>query len=195
MTARISGALAEVYDLYRDRMPTVNYLAAHNIDINAVAGFCGSPTVLPITLLRNKRFDLPDHDAGAGAGVVIEVRGEDGETVIDLVAWPITNATDIHTLCGSAPILGLWQAFNAATYVFDYPLAIHRTPLDWLKADCQGAAIIIPDLAAQTFLDIANFGGQIGASDPAHARELKAHLVAFFSTVKIISPNPLRRVA
>ncbi len=195
MNARISGALAEVYDLDRDRMPTVDYLAEYGINIGAVAGFCGSPTVLPITLLPNRRFDLPDHGTEAVDGVVIEARGEDGETVIDLVAWPIANPTDVHTLCGAASMLGLWQAFNAATYVFDYPLAIHRTPLDWLKADCQGAAIIIPDLAAQTFLDIANFGGQIGASDPAHARELKAHLVAFFSTVKIISPNPLRRVA
>jgi len=199
MNARIINALSEIYDIERLRLATVDYLATHDIDINAVAGACGSPTVTPITLLPNQRFDLPDRCAEDGVvnvkGVVIEARGEDGETVFDLVAWPIANPTDVHTLCGSAPILGLWQAFNAATYVFDYPLVIHRTPLDWLKADCQGAAIIIPDLAAQTFLDIANFGGQIGASDPAHARELKAHLVAFFSTVKIISPNPLRRVA
>ena len=45
--------------------------------------------------------------AAAPDGVVIEAYAADGETVIDLVAWPIANPTDVHTLCGAAPMLGL----------------------------------------------------------------------------------------
>ena len=64
MNAHILNALAEIYDLNRLRLDTVDYLAEHNIDINAVAGFCGSPTVLPITRLPNRRFCLPDGHGG-----------------------------------------------------------------------------------------------------------------------------------
>jgi hypothetical protein len=116
----------------------------------------------------------------------------DGETVIDLVAWPIANPTDFHTLCGAVPMLGLWQAFNAATYVFDYPLVMHRTPLDWLKAGCEGAAIVIPSLAARSFLDLP---GRIGAADLAHQRELKSLLNDMIRAVEIVSPKTVRRAA
>jgi len=192
MNARISGALAEVYDLDRDRMPTVDYLAEYGINIGAVAGFCGSPTVLPITLLPNRRFDLPDHGVEAVEGVVIEALGEDGEIVIDLVAWPVADPMDVRTICGAAPMVGTWQAFNAATYVFGAPLVMHRTPLAWLQADCEGAAVVIPSLAARAFLDLP---GRIGAADLAHQRELKGLLHEMIRAVEIVSPKLIRRAA
>ena len=196
MNARIDHALAALYDLDRPRLESVDYMAAHGIDINRVARHCGCPTVLPIMLLPNRRFDMPDgHGAESTEGCVIEARAEDGETVIDLVAWPISNPRNVRSLIGAVSILGLRQAFNASTYVFGYPLVVHRTPLDWLKAGCQGAAVVIPDLAVWTFIEIASIGGRIGASDPAHARELKAHLAAMISTVKIVSPQSVRRAA
>ena len=99
MNARIDMALTEIYDLNRQRLATVDYLAAAGIDTNAVADFCGSPTVLPITLLPSHRFDLPDHGAEAVDGMVIEARGEDGETVIDLCAWPISNPARTFARC------------------------------------------------------------------------------------------------
>ena len=192
MNARIDMALSEIYDRESPRLATVDYIAEHGIDINKVAGFCGSPTVLPITLLPNERFDLPDHGAEAAAGVVIEAIDADGDTVIDLVAWPVADPTDVHTLLGQSPMVGLWAAFNAATYTFDYPLIMRRTPLDWLKADCDGAAIIIPSLAARAFLDLP---GRIGAADLAHQRELKGLLHEMIRAVEIVSPKPIRRAA
>ena len=192
MNARISGALAELYDLNRPRLKTVDYLAKHGIDINAVAGFCGSPTVLPITLLPNRHFDFSDHGAGAVDGVVIEARGEDGETVTDLCAWPTADPTDVRTLLGRAPMIGLWAALNPATYVFDTPLIMHRTPLAWLQAECAGAAVVIPRLAARAFLDLP---GRIGAADLAHQRELKSLLTDMIRGVEIVSPKPIRRAA
>jgi len=195
MNARISGALAEVYDLYRDRMPTVDYFTAHDIDINAIAGFCGSPTVLSITLLPNMLFDLPDHGADSVEGVVIEARGEDGETVIDLVAWPVADPSDVRTLLGQSPMVGLSAALDNSTYVLGRPLIMHRTPLAWLQADCEGAAVVVPQLAARVFLEIADIGGRLGAEDFDHARELRRHLDAMTKRVEIVAPKPIRRAA
>jgi len=192
MNAHLALTLAEIYDLEKPRLSTVDYLAEHGIDINAIAGFCGSPTIAPITLLPNRLFDLPDHGADAVDGAVIEARSEDGESVIDLVAWPINDPANVRTLCGLAPILGLWAAFNAATYVFGSPLVIHRTPLDWLKANCEGAAVVIPKLAARAFLDLP---GRIGAADLVHQRELKGLLNDMISSVEIVSPKTIRRAA
>ncbi len=194
MNARISGALAEVYDLDRDRMPTVDFLAEYGINIGAVAGFCGSPTVLPITLLPNRRFDLPDHGADAVEGCIIEALGADGESVIDLCAWPTADPTDVRTLLGRAPIVGLWAALNPGTYLFNFPLAVHRSPLGWLKADCEGAAVVIAELAARTFLEIRDMGGRIGAEDADHAHKLRNMLQALVDPVEILIPK-LRRAA
>ena len=92
-------------------------------------------------------------------------------------------------------MLGLWQAFNPASYVFDYPLVIRKSALDWLKADCQGAAVVIPKLSARTFLDITDMGGRFGGQDAAHANELKGHLTALIDQVEIVAPKPIRRAA
>ena len=193
---RIDHALAALYDLDRPRLTSVDYMAAHGIDINRVARHCGCPTVLPIMLLPNRRFDMPDgHGAESTEGCVIEARAEDGETVIDLVAWPISNPRNVRTLLGRVPILGLSQAFNASTYVFGYPLVVARAPLDWLKAGCQGAAVVTPKLAALTFLDITNMGGRFGGQDAAHAHELRKMLQALVDQVEIVAPKPIRRAA
>jgi hypothetical protein len=189
MNLRILNAFTEIYDLNRPRLDTVDYLAEHGIDINAVAGFCGSPTILPITLLPNRRFDLPNHNDEIVAGCVIEARAADGESVIDLVAWPVADPADIRTLCGVAPMAGLWSALNPGTYTFNYPLVVYRSPLAWLKADCNGAAVVIPRLAAQTLLDITDMGGRIGAQDAAHAHELRMILHALVDQVKIVIPK------
>lgn len=195
MTLRILNFLTELYDLERPRLATVDYLAVHAIDINKVAGFCGSPTITPITLLPNQRFDLPDHGADTVEGVVIEALDADGETVIDLCAWPVANSTDARTLLGRVSMIGLWAALNPATYTFNYPLVVHRSPLAWLQAGCEGAAVVIPEMAARTFLEIANMGGPIGACDLAHQRELKGYLHNMIRRVEIVSPRSVRRAA
>lgn len=192
MNAHLGLTLAEIYDLDRPRLATVDYLAEHDIDINAVAGFCGSPTITPITLLPNQRFDLPDNSSVNIESVVIEARGEDGETTIDLVSWPVADPADVRTLRGQAPMVGMWAAFSVGTYTFDYPLVMHRTPLAWLQADCKGAAVVIPSLAVRAFLDLP---GRIGATDLAHQRELKGYLHDMFNRVEIVSPKPVRRAA
>ena len=102
--------------------------------------------------------------------MVIEAKGEDGEEVIDLVAWPVADPRDIRTLCGAAPLLGWWNAVSPATYLFSRSLTIHKTPLEWLQADCEGAAIIVPNLAGRLLMDIA---GTFAAGDTGHVAGLR----------------------
>ena len=66
---------------------------------------------------------------------------------------------------------------------------MHRSPLDWLKADCEGAAVVIPELADRTFLDITNMGGRIGGQDLGHAHELEKMLLALVDRVEIVIPK------
>ena len=192
MKLRILDALTELYDLERARLATVDYLAVHGIDINKVAGFCGSPTITPITLLPSRFFDLPNPHDETVEGCVIEARGEDRKSVIDLVAWPVANPSDVRTLLGQSPMVGLSVALDTSTYLLSHPLVMHRTPLDWLKASCEGAAVVLPELAARVFLDLP---GRIGAEDLDHAHELRRHLDAMTKRVEIVAPNPIRRVA
>ena len=91
---------------------------------------------------------------------------------------------------GRAPLVGMWQAYNPASYVFGRPLQVHRTPLDWLRAGADGCAIVNPRLAAHVLNELP---GPIAGQDEAHAREL-ADLV--LSTVDLTRIRvPVRRVA
>ena len=193
MSPLLLDTLGEIYDHIRPRLETVDYLEKQDIDINTVVGFCGSPTVLPIMLLPGRRFDLPDgHGGDTVTGCAIEARDEIGETAIDLVAWPVANPTDVHSLCGAAPILGLWAAHNPSTYIFGRPLEIHQTPLAWLQADCDGAAIIVPQLAGRLLIDLP---GPFGGQDNAHVHALRNMVRAPGERVDFLVPSPVRRAA
>lgn len=191
--SRRLDTLAELYgDVHRQWNASATYCERHGIDNRACHGFCGLVTITPISLLPNRRFDLRDNDAGVDLGVVIEAMDGSGEQAIDLVAWPAENPRDVRTLCGLAPILGLWAALNPATYIFDHPLEIHRTPLDWLRADCTGAAIIIPKIAGRFLIDLP---GPFGGQDAGHVRSLRKMVEAPGKRVEFLMPSPVRRAA
>jgi hypothetical protein len=197
INSRIYDALIAIYDEEDRRWnDNADYRRDNGIDLNRASGFCGSLIVADIVLLSNRRFDLPDgHGAESVSACIIEARAGDGETIVDLVAWPVTNSADVRTLLGRASMVGLWAALNPGTYYLDYPLQVHRTALDWLRAGCDGAAVVIPELAARTFLEIADMGGRISTQDFAHERELKSHLKAMIDRVSVVSPKPERMAA
>ncbi len=200
MNARLELALAELYGdggERRDWLASAEYQERHDIDGRAVHGFAGLVTVAPICLLAHGRFDLADGDGNAGVpGVVIEAFAEDGETPLDLVAWPIARPDDVRSLCGHAALVGAWQAFNVSTYAMGGVLRLHQAPLRWLQANCQGAAPIGDSRQiAGTLMEISQFGGRVAAEDVAHAGELKRHLRALLDSVEICFPSPARRAA
>ncbi len=176
-------------DQRRQWVASADYQIEHGIAGRAVHGFAGLVSVVDIVLLAGARFDLPNEGDDRTTGVIIKAIDADGVSPLDLVGWPLADPGDVRTLLGRAPILGLEAAFNPATYYLEHPLIVHRTALAWLQANCEGAAVVIPKLAARTFLEITTMGGLIGAQDPAHACELQNMLYALVDQVEIVIPK------
>ena len=147
----------------------VRYWREHGLDDASVAGFAGLLAVVPIRLFEPNRFDFGVD--GDPLGAVVEAFDEDGETVIDLVAWPLNEPDRVLSMFGRAPVLGLSAALNPATYAFGRPLNVHRTPLDWVKSGCDGCAVVVRHLAAPVLLE-AHRLGRISGQDRQHRNEL-----------------------
>src|SRR4051812_9139152 len=78
---------------------SADYLHANGIGPGVVAARAGVLGLCPIRFFAGPRFDFAD-DGEPGA--VIEVFDADDETVLDLVAWPLTDPDRFATALGVA---------------------------------------------------------------------------------------------
>jgi hypothetical protein len=145
-----------------------DYLREQRLELDAITRAVGAVAVIPIVDCGAGRFEFgkPNSDPLA---FVCEAVGEDGESVVDLVAWHLTSPEKPLTMLGRVGLIGLANAFNPATFTMGRPLDVHRTPLDFLKAGGKGAAVVDPRIAAYEFLDVP---GPIAGRDQAHSRQL-----------------------
>ena len=125
-----------------------------------------SPTVIRaanVTLLDGNTFDF---DAkGIRAFLFKELDCD------DLIAWnPKRDA--LATWRGDAFALGQESVFNPATYFDCSALRVHRTPLEWLKADREGIVIVKPQLT-YAYLYHAR---RLSFADPVYAQQVKRWL-------------------
>lgn len=60
--------------------------------------------------------------------------------IVDFVALQTANPRKWWVRSGLATMLGFWNLEEAAH--FDHQLVVHATPLDWLRADCEGVCIV-----------------------------------------------------
>ena len=66
--------------------------------------------------------------------------------MLDLCAWSARDSK-ITTWRGAGFCIGnVDQCFNPATWFAGGGLRVHRTPLEWLKASCDGIVILRPEL-------------------------------------------------
>lgn len=179
-------------DQPRNFKAAFDYFQKHNFDPLICADFAGMGVVVPVVDCGNGRFDFCEGHQDAFMAFVCEAIDADGESVIDLVAWPVDRPAHVLTMFGRCGLLGLWEATSAAGTVFNQPFPIHRTPLNWLKAECRGATIADKRIAARQLLDIP---GRIAASDIRHGRELKALLDAATPRTGIVVPDHIARAA
>jgi hypothetical protein len=170
----------------------LNYVRKHDLNKLQINGFAGAYAVLPIADCGNGRFDFIGSDCDQVNAFICEAFDDDGETVVDLVAWPLERPAHVLSMFGRCGLLGAWEAMNPAAYIFDTPLVMHRTPLDWLKADCKGAAVVTPRIWARIFLDLP---GNIAAQDVQHARELVAIVESLFDRRRFVVPAQERSAA
>jgi hypothetical protein len=173
-------------ELVRRAEPTPEwsaYVAAENIDLTVYA-FIGILGVTRARFFPDRRFEFFDNGIPVA---VCEVLGDDAETVIDLVAWPVARPDKFATALGVASGLGTDQAKNPSTFFASQPLLIHRTPLGWIKSCCRGA-MILNRLTAPTWLGAAL--GPIAGEDLEHACELARLLHPHVSPRRILAPVP-----
>ncbi|RWO41376.1 hypothetical protein [Mesorhizobium sp.] len=168
----------------------LKYIRHHQIDVASAGGFAGATAVLPIGKLGDQRFNFdPDGDLA----FVCEAYAVDGESIVDLVAWLLNEPGTPLTMFGRGGLLGLWQAMAPGTYFMGGSLRLHWTPLKWLQAGCDGAAVVDPHLAGQELLVAP---GPIAAEDQAHGRDIvKLLRSAAAIDNKVIAPFENRRVA
>ncbi|TVR05825.1 MAG: hypothetical protein EA385_17270 [Salinarimonadaceae bacterium] len=181
--------------LYERALPTDGFLAyvrAHRLDLFRIEGFAGVAAATPIIDCGNARFDFGDEHNEAVPGFICEAFAADGETVIDLVAWPLDRPDQPMSMFGRVGLIGVAAAMNPATYIFDNPLVIERNPLDWLRSGCVGAAIVDPRVAAWELIDCP---GRIAGQDQAHARQLLELAHSVIDGSRFVAPARNARAA
>lgn len=159
------------------------YTSSHGLDMEVVNAHAGLLAVLPCSFDGRGFFNI-DLAAGEQA-IVIECLAEDLETTIDLVAWPTMQPEKFATAWGS-DALGIDQIDNPATWALRGLLRVHRTPLAWLRANCEGC-VPLSYRNAPAWLGKAL--GTIAAEDEAHARLIYQALNPRFNLARIRYPR------
>jgi len=178
---------------HRTQVPTrewLTFVREHRINMDEVRAHAGLLELLPL-IFDGDRFDFADDGKGE-LGIVLEALDADGETVLDLVAWPISAPERIATMFGSAAMLGLAAAVNPATFYMDGALRIHRRAIDWLRSGCEGAVIVDTRRAARVLLEVT---GRIAAEDTAHAIDLARAMSDLLNLERIVVPLDARKAA
>ena len=164
----VSRHLSAFYAVTDWSAEAANYVTINDLDIDAIIAQVG-----PIAIV-GCRFDGCGYFKIGGdiLSVVIEVRGDDGETVVDLLAWRVEDPLIFATAMGAAALLG-HNLLNPATWAFGSALAVHRRPLDWVKAGARGVVILDHRLAP---FALGQALGHLEAEDPDHLKLLRQML-------------------
>jgi hypothetical protein len=188
------AARRELYELADAAlMKRFAYCRREQIDIAVCGRHLGGFSVVPVVDHGSGRFDFAGADEEPLDAFVMEVFGADAETVVDLVGWRVEAPEKPLAMFGRAGLVGVSAALNPATYSMGGFLRLHRTPLIWLKAGCDGAAVVDEGLAGQQLLQAP---GRIGAASWEHGRAVTALMRAAAGLDnKVIAPQPVRRAA
>lgn len=157
------------------------------VDHRVLYANAGMVTVLPIRLHRDRRFTFDD--AGR-LGVVLECLAEDGQTPLDLCAWPLDRPDAFVTALHRAEGLGVEQVTNPATWAFGGALMVHRTPLSWLRSGCRGV-VPLDERSAPAWLGRAP--GCLVVDDVEHGAVVSRMVGRAVARSKILAP--VRRAA
>lgn len=187
----VIAACSEFYDRSLPHREFQHYVRQHGLELGRISGFAGATGILPVVDCGRDRFDW-DAPGEMIQAFICEALAEDGETVIDLIAWPLSSAAKVMTMFGRTPLLGLWEAMNPATYFGGKPLQMHRTPLEWLQSGCRGAAVVRPASAARLLFDI---DGAIAGKDPRHAKQLRDLIHTVVDDRKVVCAETRVRAA
>lgn len=145
---------------------TAAYANAQRIDLELAMAHAGALSLHSCTFDGGGYFDF---DPNGELCLVLEVLDEDAATTIDLCALSVSDPTRFGTINGSAPVLGMTNVTNPASWAFGNLLPIHRNPLEWLRSGCCGV-VILDYRGSREALGKAL--GPLLAADEDHARQL-----------------------
>ena len=182
-------ACAELYVRHKTTLDGLEFLRRHGLDWECIARNAGCMVFASVDLLDNGLFDFCQHDGTPAA--IIEALDRDCVTIVDLVAWPLDRPGAFASMFGRACMLGLGQVYNPATYYLGAPCRLHRTPLDWLRADGEGACILNKNAAARHLIDAP---GPFACDDIAHGREVETLLQRLLAN-RVLVPSKRRAAA
>ena len=117
--------------------------------------------------------------------IVLGVSEHPDEGLVDIVAFEPSNPVRWYLRLGAAVVLGL---HNARLAVFEEsPVVAHATPLDWLRADCQGVVVLDWKRDVLSYLD----GYGVIAADVATGKRLERafHQHINIPPIKVIEGN------
>ncbi len=190
----ISNLDAMRLELYERGAPPsrewLEYKRALGIDHDTIAAHAGVLCVLPLQYFANRTFDFVDEDGILSA--ICEVLDTDGETTVDLAAWPLHRPEKIATVTGYGDALGFWQVENPATYFGGAALRIHRTADAWFRAGCCG---VVPLNLASAPRWLSCAPGNLLAEDRDHGWQIARAMHGYFEPRRILAPVNSRRAA
>jgi len=163
----LGALLNEFYALADWRQAEADFAKANRLDLNLINAHAGGIFLLPCRFDDAGFFDFAEDGETAA---VFEVLDEDAATTIDLCAFSVVDQERFGTAMGSAAVLGETNVTNPARWAFGSVLPIHRRPLEWLQAGCQGVVILDHRHAPAVFCKAL---GRVLAADEAHARSLR----------------------
>lgn len=180
----VQEARAEFYDRALDQMSdNLDLLRSLGLNSQALPTYLGALAVVKVTFDAIEGWDFSDHGEPA---IVAEVFGRDGETPIDLVAWPVDAPDQFETFAGYGEGFGIEQVNVASSYFGGRPLVVHRTPLKWLRAGGLGV-VILNQRNAPEWLGEAR--GCLATESIGHGHQLARLLLGYFPPSRILAPR------
>jgi hypothetical protein len=128
------------------------------------------------------RFSGRTFDIDPEGERALTFRATDRGVVSDLIAWQ-PRSGELASWRGVAFCIGDQDdLFNPATYFAGSALRVHRTPLDWLRANRDGICVVRPDLVHAYLRQVP----RLSVADEVFARQVKAWLQPPKPTVELL---------
>jgi hypothetical protein len=165
---------------------TAEYVAQQGLNWSTIEAHAGCLVLTGAAFLPHGRFEFCNSAPICAA--IVEALDEDAETVVDLVGWPLNQPMHVASMFGRAAVVGASALLNPATYAFERPLQVRRSPLEWLQAGSDGIAVVTPHRAARLLLQAQGLG-RIAGQDIAHARQIYALAGSILDPGRFVAPK------
>jgi hypothetical protein len=157
-----------------------------NVRLGPIFDLNQTVSLLPVRFVPRGRFEFASNSCPSSRpAIVVEAKAEDDHTILDILAADVKQPTRLASMFSSVDILGLYAAYNPATYFKGKPLRVYRTIETWLCAGCNGSVLVDPDKAWRLLPSLL---GPIGVEDLAHGREVLRLTEPFLAPERILVP-------